>query len=293
MAGPIVELISDTDAITFTGDQPGARWIYNNVTLDAWYAPAKAESGLVKRPNANGTYNPGQVFTGAHSPILNGQFFGDTSREAFVARNRLVAMRNEGRSILMRVTDELGSTEREVWLLEVDAPFRWDFSHFTFDMAFDAPDPRRYGPTVSEHTGLPSPSSGLTWNLGTAASGRFFDWGTPGDPGQVTYTNNGATSTFPRIELAGGGFEEGFRITEVETGRELTIVRPFISGDVVTLDSRTQRATLNGGGDVTGMMTSRDWFEVPAGATRRYQINTLGAITGTPTMTLYAAPAYM
>lgn len=288
-----VELISSTDAITLNPSPDAGGWVYDNATLDAWYALPAADPKVSKRPNAHGAFGLGQIFTKEHRPIVSGQYYGSSTTDALVARNRLSAFFSDGKPITMRVTDELGPTTRQVWLIESSTAFRYDFSHFPFDVVFVAPDPRRYGPTVSDSDGMPAAGSGLYWELGTNVSGLYFDWGTAGVLGQVEFTNTGAATTFPRIEVGGaGGFVAGFRITEVETGRELIFVRPTVLGDVIVFDSRTQRATIaNGGGDVTGSLTSRDWFAVPAGATRRYQINPLGGVTGAPTITLYAAPA--
>lgn len=291
MPSPIVELISATDTITLKGDDPIGGWIYNNVTLDAWYALPTADAKLSKRPNAHGAFSLGQIFTKEHRPVVNGQYYGTSNADALAARNRLNALFSDGKPVTMRVTDDLGVTSRQVWLLEASTTFRYDFSHFPFDLALVAPDPRRYGPTLSDSEGMPSAGSGLVWNLGTAGSGLYFDWGTPGVLGQVEFTNNGNATTLPRIEVGGvGAFAAGFRITEIETGRELIFERATNFGDVVVFDSRTQRATL-AGGDVTGFLSSRDWFAIPAGATRRYQINPLGAVSGSPTITIYAAPA--
>jgi hypothetical protein len=83
-------------------------------------------------------------------------------------------------------------------------------------------------------------------------------------------------------------------VTEIETGREITFARATVFGDVIVFDNRTQRATIaNGGGDVTGFLSSRKWLEVPKGTTRRYQITPLGSVSGSPAITLYAAPAYL
>ena len=287
-----VELISTTDTIVFgVAPDAGSPWVYNNSTLDAWYALPTADPRLSKRPNAHGAYSPGQIFTAEHRPIVSGQYYGATAAEALAARNRLNALFSDGRSVTMRVTDDLGSTTREVWLLEASTAFRYDFSHFPFDLSLVAPDPRRYGATVIDSEGMPTAGSGLVWNLGTAVSGLFFDWGTEGVLGQVEYTNTGTATTLPRIEVGGAGaFAVGFRITEIETGRELTFERATNDGEVIVFDSRTQRATL-AQGDVTAFLSSRDWFAIPAGETRRYQINPLGAVSGAPTITLYAAPA--
>lgn len=293
--GTIVELITPTDTIAFHPTPDVTGFVYDNETLDAWYAQAEADPDADKRPNAHGAYGLGQIFLKEHRPIVSGQYYGLDRVDALMQRNRLAALFNDGQSIAMRVTDELGATSREVWLITREAPFRNDFTHFTFDLVLVAPDPRRYAAATVATDGMPTGGGGLFWDLGTAPSGLYFDWGTAGVLGQVAYTNDGEATTYPRIEVGGAGaFLGGFRITEIETGRELTYERATNTGDVVVFDSRTQRATIsNGGGDVTGAMTSRDWFEIPAGATRRYQINPLGGVTGTPTITLYAAPAYL
>jgi len=291
----IVELISATDAITFAPTPDLASgWVYNNATLDEWYRLASADPKLAKRPNAHGSFNLGQIYTKEHRPIVNGQYYGASVADALVQRQRLSALFADGQAVTMRVTDELGPTTRRVWLLEASTSFRYDLSHFPFDLALVAPDPRRYGPAIVDSEGMPSAGSGLVWNLGTAGSGLFFDWGTAGVEGIVQITNTGSASTYPTIEVGGpGSFDAaGFRITEIETGRELIFVRATNDGEVIVFDSRTQRATL-ASGDVTGFLLSRDWFTIPAGATRRYQINPLGSVTGSPTITITAAPASM
>lgn len=288
-----VELVSPVDTIVFYPEPSVNGWVYNNDTLDAWYDAPDSDPKTAKRPNANGSYGLGQVFTKEHYPVVSGQYFGTSSADALDARDRLVAMRNDGNSITMRVTDERGTTRRTVWLLERHAPFRYDFAHFPFDLALVAPDPLRYAAEQSSSQGMPSAGTGLVWNLGTSGTGLFWDWGSAGVLGQVSFTNTGKETTFPRIEVGGaGGFAAGFRVTEIETGREITVNRVTNTGDVIVLDSRTERAYLDSG-DVTGTLSSRDWFEIPAGATRRYQVNPLGAVSGSPTITIYASPAYL
>lgn len=290
----VVTLESETDLITFRAT-PGANgFVYDNESLERWYKRAESVVKNSKRPNAHGSYSLGQLFTKEHRPLVSGSFFGMSSAEAKAARRRLVAMFNDGLPVKMTVTDEDGvATSRTVWLTDIDAPFVHDFSYFHFDIELNAPDPRRYGGSTSSTDGMPTGGSGLFWDLGTAPSGLYFDWGTPGVAGQVAYTNTGQSSTFPRLEIGGSGtIGNGFRVTEVETGRELTYVQTVEFGQVVVLDSRTQRATL-GGGDVTGLLSSRKWFEIPRGATRRYQITPLGSVTGDPKITIIAASADM
>lgn len=292
-----VTLASESDSITFRAlPDVGARgFVYDNETLQRWYAPADIEVDIDKRPNANGSFDPGQMFTAEHRPLIVGQYYGTDSIDAKAQRARLVGMFNDGFSVTMTVKDESGvATTREVWLVDYDAPFAADFSHFTFDLELFAPDSLRYGATSSDSSDFPTSGSGLVWDLGTAPSTLYFDWGTVGNLGQIELTNVGGAATSPLIEVGGAGaISGGFRITELETGRELTYAQSTNDGDVVTFDSRLGRATLNGGGDVTGLMTSRDWFTIPRGATRRYQINPLGSVTGAPIITGYAASAWL
>lgn len=289
-----VTLASPDDTITFRALPENGGFVYDNQTLQRWYEPAETEPDVDSRPNANGSYGLGQVFTVEHRPIIVGQYYGADSLDAKAARQRLIAMRNEGNPILMTVKDEAGmSTRREVWLVDYAAPFTADFSHFTFDLDLIAPDALRYGEESSDSDGMPTQGSGLVWNLGTAPSGLYFDWGTAGNPGQITLTNSGGAASAPRIEVGGpGSINGGFRITEIETGRELTFSRTLGVADTIIFDSRTQRATLNGG-DVTGLMTARQWYSIPKGATRRYQITPLGAVGGAPTITGYVGAAWL
>lgn len=293
--GPIVELIREGDRIVFTGDEVALGWIYNNSTLDAWYRMAEAVIESSPRPNAPGAYDPGTVYSDEHRPAINGQYYASSQVDALQARNRLAGFHNGGNSVTMRVTDALGTTEREVWVVEVYAPFHYDLTHFTFDVALYAPDPRRYGGRVERETGMPVASTGLKWDLGVQ-SPLYLDWGTVPVLGRVLFRNDGPTSTYPAFEVGGAGaFTAGFRVTEVETGRELTFSRATTTtGEIIRLDSRTNRATIAGvDGDATRYLTSREWFEIPPGATRTYQINPIGGTTGSPTMTLYAASAYL
>lgn len=295
--GPVYEevtLTSPDDEITFRALPEGGGFVYDNETLQRWYEPAASEPDVDSRPNANGSYGLGQVFTAEHRPIIVGQYYGTDSIDAKAQRQRLIAMRNEGNPILMTVKDESGvTTRREVWLVDYAAPFAADFSHFTFDLDLIAPDALRYGERMTDSSGMPTPGSGLVWNLGTAPSGLYFDWGTPGNLGQITLTNEGGAATGPIIEVGGPGtIVGGFRVTEIETGRELTFARALAYGDVIVLDSQAQNATLNGA-DVTGLMTSRKWFTVPRGVTRRYQITPLGSVSGAPTITGYIDAAWL
>lgn len=286
---PIITVATPLDTLTLTGTDVAGGWIYDNETLRTWLKLADVEAKLNKRPNAHGTYNPEQVFTAEKGFTLIGKYFGTSATDAAQARDRLVGLFADGYPALVTVEDALGATSRTAFVVEVDPQWMPD-GHFEFQVEFVAPDPRRYSDAREVTTGLATASSGLVWPLGSGAS--FWDWGTVGDPGRMSFTNDGNTTTYPIIDVGdGGGFDAGFVITEVETGRELAYARDTL-GQVVRLDSRTERARI-GGADVTGGLSRRQWLSVPAGASRTYQLAALGSVTGTPTARLIGADAYL
>jgi hypothetical protein len=289
MTEPIITVETPHDSLTFTGTDVAGGWIYDNETLRTWLRLTDIESKLSKRPNAHGTYDPEQVFAGAGGFTLIGKYFGTSIADATDARDRLLGLFSDGYPSRVTVEDAKGATSRTAFVVEVDPEWNPD-GHFEFQVEFVAPDPRRYGNAREVTTGLASPSSGLVWPLGSGAS--YWDWGTVGNDGRMTFTNDGNTTTYPIIEVGdGGSFDAGFVLTEVETGRELAYSVATL-GQVVTLDNRTQRARINGS-DVTGGLTRRQWFEVPSRSSRTYQLATLGATTGTPTARLIGADAYL
>lgn len=287
----VIEITTGYDTLTMTGtDVWGNGWIYDNDTLDAWFKLAPVAVKLNKRPNAHGTYLPDQLFTEEHRTSIVGQYFGATVLDAAQARNRLTALFNDGRPVMITVTDDLGATSRVGLVIEASPEWEPD-THFRFTLTIAAADPRRYGTMRDASTGLATPGSGLVWPLGTNPA-AFWDWGTEGATGRTSFTNYGNTSTYPVLLVGeGGSLPEGFVITEIETGRQLTYSRST-SGQIVRLDTRTRRVTINGG-DVTGGLTRREWFEVPANTTRTYHLAALGAVVGAPRLEISGADAYL
>lgn len=286
---PIITVASPHDSITFTGTDVPAGWIYDNDTLDGWYKLPGIDVKLNKRPNAHGEYDPSQLFAqGARFPII-GQYYGTSPEDATAARNRLVGLYADGLPVRVTVADSEATTSRAAYVIAAEPEWMPD-AHFTFTIDFAAPDPRRYADAVETASGLPSASSGLVWPLGSGSA--FWDWGTPGDDGRVTFVNRGNATTYPIIEVGDGGtLPDGFYVTEVETGRELRYVGSTL-GQAVTLDSRTTRARI-GTGDVTRYLARREWFEVPPGEARSYQFASLGAVVGAPELRLITADAYL
>lgn len=287
---PIVTVTTSTDVLTFTGTDLEAGLVYDNDFLDSWLALAEVDVKLNKRPNGHGTYDPDQLFTVEKRIKFPGRFFGSTISEASYMRDRLAGMFADGRSVILSVEDAVGVSSRTAYLVAFEPEWMPD-GNFSFEAEFAAPDPRRYGILHELSTGLPTASSGLVFPLFSTAGGTW-DWGTVGATGRVEIVNAGNTTTYPIILVGDGGdLLAGFELTEVDTGR--TITYPVgTDGGIVSINNRTHRATLSGG-EVTGNLTRREWFAVPPGESYEYQFVTLGGTTGTPTMHVFAADAYL
>lgn len=289
---PQIILSSSTDSITLYGDDPYASgFTYRNETLTSWYELPDVEAQIDSRPNDYGAFGWERIYAGAAKPQITGTFFGSSLIDAAAARRRLTGLYASGTPITMTVIDELGTFSRSVNVIAASVP--WDpTAIFEFTLGTVAVDPRRYGVLQNITTGTPTASSGLVWPLGSGGAGvAYFNWGTAGNSGTVSFTNSGNAQTIPAMTVTGGSIANGFRITEVETSRELTYAADVASTDVIRLDGRTKTVTINGSGAFSQRLSSRRWPFIPAKATRTYLFTPLGATTGTPTLSMAVATA--
>lgn len=152
------------------------------------------------------------------------------------------------------------------------------------------PDPFKYGPTQTATTGLPTEGSGgLAFPLfGTTGK---LEFGTPGNPGQVTLANPGTADAWPTFTITGPALG-GIVLSDVATGREIVYTGDIpSSGVLLIVDSSSGRATLNGS-DRTGQLTVKQWWPVPAGGSSTVQFSTLGAAGQAGTLAAAVSPTY-
>lgn len=168
------------------------------------------------------------------------------------------------------------------WTLDDSKAYR-GWLRWTLDLL--APDPRLYGPVTTSSTGLPTPGTGLKFPLAFP-----LDFGVPGDPGRAEFTNVGRVAVPVRLRVT-GGMSEGFTLRRVETGEQISLSWPLLVSDVVSIDTDTGSCLLNGQSSLTGYMPLTDWWQIGPGERCTVQFGALGQVTGTPTLTLEAAPA--
>lgn len=138
--------------------------------------------------------------------------------------------------------------------------------------------------------GLTPTGDGTYQPRAVVATGKFFDWGTPGVSGRVTTANSGTAETTSVLQVT-GGLGGGFEATYVPTGQRVRFERRIDQSETVRVDPRTGRATINGS-DVTGFLTASEWWTVPAGQSAEVQFTPLGTVTGSPTFTALTPPAF-
>lgn len=275
---------------------------FGGITFDDTTATGFHLSGLVgwddgaptryqadERPQGNGTFRPGTVYRGARVVSVAGTWTGTDLQSAYQARLQLAAVpANESPFV---VTDLLGS--KSVTAALAAAPTMDDglyapFFSFAFEVV--ASDPFRYGSPVTSTVGVPTPSSGLVWPLGSTS--LYFDWGAPGNSSQLSLSNPGTAESWPVFTVA-GGLSAGFTLTWIPTGDQIVFAYPIPDGSSVNVDSRTGRVTLDGSSDVTGFLTSSSWFSVPAGGAGFVQFTPNGTQTGVPSAAASLSPAYL
>ena len=157
-------------------------------------------------------------------------------------------------------------------------------SDITIDMT--AIDPRAYGAESTNSTGMAAHDGGLRFPLTFPVN-----FGTPGTDGRVRFTNTGTATTYLTLVVT-GGMSQGFSLKRVETGQTITISRPINMDDTVTLETYYGTVLLNNQSSLSGFLTEYDWFQCPPGETCTVQFTPLGTVTGTPTLTMTASPAW-
>ena len=61
---------------------------------------------------------------------------------------------------------------------------------------------------------------------------------------------------------------------------------------IADLDPGSGTVLLNNQSSLSGFLTEYDWFQCPPGETCTVQFTPLGTVTGTPTLTMTASPAW-
>ena len=267
---------------------------------DDWYTISDSKSNLDERIVADGAYEVVRDWRSQLPLSFSCWYRGKTRAAVRAARNQVNAILGGGGMVTVRFTDQDEVTERDVSIRSAKPDDDRGQLAFRFNVISAAPDPHRYGAEqVFSGIGVPSSGGGLLFPLGTNrttglvdASAPYWDFGADGTSGRVALTNDGTTDAFPSIEVY-GGLSAGFVIRDQTSGKEVRFERAIPVGSVVTIDQRTGVAIIDGQCDVSGYITSWDFFSIGPGETHIIQFSPLGTVSGTPTATLRFQSAYV
>lgn len=252
-----------------------------------WYAVPESKSEVREYPSAHGAHLIGQDWRGSLALSFSGSYAGDSREDAASARRILRRAATPNVPVTVTYHDALGPTSRDVSIRRVAMPDEFGASEFDFTIHAIATDPNRYGPAVVTSTGVPTAGTGLTYPLTYP-----LDWGTPGNAGRLTVSNDGDVETSSVLTVT-GGLGSGFEAVHVQSGRRIRFERVIPADGVVTLDLETGSAWLDSPtNDVSGFLTRREFWTVPPQSSHDIQFLPLGTVTGSPTLTASTRPAY-
>lgn len=254
--------------------------------LSGWQTPAPPRVKLNLRPQAHGSFSPGVTYRDTKIVTVAGSFTGDTIEQAYAAMEQIAGLGSDGDSFTLRYVNELGAKTMTVWLANApDLPDVLWTPYFRFAFEVVAIDPRKYDDASPVSTELPSAAGGASWPVGWPVS-----WGAVGSLGRVTSTNMGTAPSVPLFQIS-GGLPNGFLLAEVGTGQEVRFEGAIPLGSTLYLNPRTGSASLDNQADRSGLLTRSEWWSVPPGGTSSVQFTTLGAVVGTPLLTVLFASA--
>lgn len=229
-------------------------------SLGAWYSLSADKSERRERPTAHGAFRARRSLRSALTFEVVAHFVGGSPAELVEALEYIGALGADG-PIVMRVTDHVRTTEREVSVIDIDVPSYQSRRINTVTISLWAADPRRYSVGDQWVSGsMPEEAtSGLTWPI------RWpLIWGTGGaSDGRLTLTNHGTKASAPVYRVYGGF--DSVELVEISSQQRIGFDLIVPAGSYVEIDFRTRRATLNGQSDVSRYLTFREWWTVPAG----------------------------
>lgn len=266
----------------------GVEWRYTNVT--GWYlGGVSARSGFEEYPNGHGAHDA-PVWRGPRVIGVEGYIVAKTHAAGVEACDVLNATLADGRMGTFAIDDpDVGYRYAKVRISSADGDY-WDDNRKNFyTLQFTAPDPRKYGASSPVTGYTPSSSgSGLTFPL--FEPDGSLDFGPGGRSARVTVTNPGTADTPVRI-AARGPHLGGVQFTRPDTGQRIVFPFDIPDGAVLTLDSATGRAKLNGA-ERTGKLTRSDFWNLPGKSSADVVLTPLGPSGQAGTFDVLAQPAY-
>lgn len=281
---------SATGSIAFK-DRPTTSpfgWFFRD--LVDWYTTPDSKSPLNARAQADGDFGVARDWREGAAISATLLYLGVDHNDAVEALSQFSGVIGLGLPVKVTFDDGGVATSRQVSVRNAKPDDTRGGRNVRWVTDLHAPDPLRYGVPVAVATGVPVAGGGLIFPFGSGAA--LLDFGTGGVSGRIAVTNTGKAPVFPSFDVT-GGLGGGFVVTDVTTNQVVRLDRQIPDGSTIFVNQRTGRVYIdNPTNDVSGALSSRDWFQIGPGETHFIQFQPLGAVTGVPTLTVRTPPAY-
>lgn len=280
-----MNIVATLDGVTFTT----AGSLYTVEPPDGWFSGAPVKTPVQERPVSDGAFGDTR-FDRAARPITFSGSVMSTVDDLGADCERLSAILSDGSPQVLTVNDGSSVRTASVRLVGVGPSITIiDERTADFVLSLIAPDPVKYGLPRQLVTGLPSSGGGLTYNLFNPAGA--LDYGANGDLGRVQLTNAGTAEVWPVLRVD-GGLADGFFVQRLDTGQTVRYDRVVPAGSWVEVDFATGAVLVDGVSDGSTYLTRGEFFSIPPEGAYDVQFNGLGAVSGTPLMTMTTADGY-
>lgn len=275
-------------SLTFSSD-PTVKLGISADSLQGWFSGPPVKTEPDDRANGDGVFGVTEFFRSARPITFSGLYTGTGDEAAdFLVARQISGIFASGVPGTISVDDPAGTLTSEVMPISDAAlvtPLLGGMCEYTISLL--AFDPVRYGPTTTVSTGLPMSGGGLEYPLYSGGSGGTLYYGSNGNLGRVTLTNNGTADVWPTFTVT-GQLDDGFYIqclSGPDSGDVLRYDRVVPAGTTVSIDSRTGEVLVDGVSDASTYLTRDEFFSVPAMSSIDVQFNSISTSSGSPTMT--------
>lgn len=271
--------------LNLTGvDAAGCSW-RTLAPIEGWDGSPSSSFMLTKKPRQPGGFLGPTPQLAARHVTLTGLVQAPTASALEDALDRLNAAASVKTPSLLSITRGTSPRTARVFRDGDVVPEEVTDTLASWTVELMAPDPRKYGPTQTATTGLPSSSGGLSWPLSWPVS-----WTGISTSGTLSIFNPGNIEAplYLRID----GPVTGPKIRHVSSGVELVLASSYTvaAGSYLLVDMENRTVLEGGTASRNGWITNRGWFELDKGANDL--IFSADTYNGDALLTATYAPAY-
>lgn len=235
----MTHVIPEADSVTINATEVTATLdgvLCGLISIDGWHNGPGVRRDKTPRLWAHGDFTE-RGWRSGRLITLTGHVRTQTRAEAADFVDLLAATYAEGTSGRFSFEDPDQGTRWADVGLESEPKTDWKLpTRIDWQLELYAADPRKYGQSVSDVTGVPVDGGGLGFDLFTQGTLGVLDFGESGDPGFLELTNAGSADTGPVFTVT-GDCPDGFTITNRVTGARLVYSAPVFVGQPVVLDA--------------------------------------------------------